>query len=233
MLNRLSFLIDLLYSEKCSLCGDYLTPDRKWPYPLCALCGNTLPVRQGPFCSVCSTELVSEKDTCLRCRVREYSFESNQSLFLYGDDIKELLKQFKSKNTKSLSVFFARLMGPIIQKSYTGFTIVPVPFRSSRKRQRGWDQIEEICKQLKRIYDQKSRRMLKRKNTSAQKTLSLAGRMANLEGNISVYTQKLIPPKVLLIDDVFTTGATANACAAALKNAGVAEVRMLSIALDQ
>lgn len=231
--NRVSFLIDLIYSEKCCLCGDYLTPGRDWSYPLCFRCGKTLPVRRGPFCSICSTELVSEKDTCLRCRARAYSFESNQSIFLYGDEVRELLKQYKSKNTKSLSGFFAALMGPVILRNYSGFTIVPVPFRASRKRRKGWDQIEEICKKLEGIYGLKFRRMLTRKGSSAQKSLNFAGRLANLEGSISVRTPRFVPRKVLLIDDVFTTGATADACAAALKSSGAAEVRMLSIALDQ
>ena len=234
-LSRLSFLADLLYSEKCCLCGDLLSTFRDWTFPLCSACKEKLTIRRGNLCSKCSTELVSEHETCLRCRGREYSFESNRSLFLYGDDTRELLKQFKMKNVKSLSRYFADLMVPVILENYPGFTLVPGPFRPKRKRSRGWDQVEEICKKLKAVSPLEDRRLLKRKDSSAQKALKLSARLANLEGNITARARgrRPVPEKVLLIYDVFTTGATADACAAVLKKAGVVEVRMLSLALDQ
>ena len=229
----LSHLIDLIYSEKCALCGDLLTPERGFTYPLCYACATGVAERTGPFCSVCSSILVSEKETCTRCRERNYRFTSNYSLFAYEGKIRELISQFKTKNAKPLAGFFAARMAPLISAGYPGFAVVPVPFRAARKKSRGWDQIEAICRRLSREYGIGFQRFLKRKGSTAQKTLSYYGRLENLKGNICLRKGIRVPEKVLLIDDVFTTGATADACAASLIHAGAKEVRMLSIAVDQ
>jgi len=233
MRRPLLFAMDLLYSEKCSLCGDLLTPDRNWNYPLCAECTGKFKDRSGSLCSACSTDLVSERDVCTRCRDREYAFTSNYSLFVYRDDIRQLISQYKTKNVKSLAGFFAVFFAKAISEKYPDFTVVPVPFRLSRKRSRGWDQIEAICDVLHRTYAIKSLKILKRKGSSAQKTLNYSGRLANLEGNISIKNSAAAPEKALLVDDVFTTGATADVCAKTLLRAGTREVKVLSIALDQ
>ncbi len=233
MRNILSHRLDLLFSEKCVLCGEFLTPDRDWIYPLCRACLEKLPNRAGTLCSVCSTELVSEKHICTRCRERDYSFLSNYSLFVYADEVKELLGRYKTKNGKLLAGYFAARMAPVILEKYRDFTVVPVPFRRSRKRTRGWDQIEAICKELQRGYRLTYERVLLRKGSSAQKSLDYTGRLGNIEGKIRLRKHKQAPEKILLLDDVFTTGATADACAATLLEAGAKEVRMLSIALDQ
>lgn len=200
---------------------------------MCGMCEAELAARDGPLCSVCSTRLVSEKDTCTRCRNRHYLFTSNYSLFIYEGKTKELINQFKAKNVKPLAGFFAARMAPVIQDRHCGFAVVPVPYRSTRKRARGWDQIEAICRELRRNYGIRFHPILKRRNSAAQKSLDYQGRLENLKGNVYLRKHAHPPDKVLLIDDVFTTGATADACAAALKSAGVREVRMLSIALDQ
>jgi ComF family protein len=225
--------LDILFSERCSLCGDLLTFDREWVYPLCRLCVSKLETRTGYLCTVCSTSLVSEHLVCTRCRERDYSFESNYSLFFYDGAMRELIHQFKSRNSKFLASFFSDRMAQVISESYQDFAVVPVPFRASQKRSRGWDQIEAICDILRRAHGVEVIRLLRRKRSAAQKTLDYSGRLANLQGSIAVKPKKAVPRKVLLIDDVFTTGATADACASALREAGAAEVRALTIALDQ
>ena len=86
---------------------------------------------------------------------------------------------------------------------------------------------------LKKRFGFKTALLLKRTGSSAQKTLDYRGRLANLAGNIHIKKRKAVPEKVLLIDDVFTTGATADACASVLLSAGTREVRVLTVALDQ
>ncbi len=228
-----SHCIDLLLCERCALCGDLLTCDREWDYPLCGACIAQLPERDTARCSICSTGLVSEKNVCTRCREREYAFVSNFSLFLYEGKVRELIHQFKSNNCRSLASFFASEMAGVIRRRYGDFTVVPVPFRKSRKRARGWDHMEVTCGVLKKRYGFETAFLLKRTGSSAQKTLDYRGRLANLAGNIHIKKRKAVPEKVLLIDDVFTTGATADACASVLLAAGTREVRVLTVALDQ
>ena len=222
-----------MFSERCALCGALLIPERPWAYPLCETCVDSLPERNGLICSSCSSPLVSEDGICTRCRERAYAFSFNYSLFLYEGRVRELIHQYKNKNCKSLSGFFADRMAALIVRRFSEYLVVPVPFRAARKRARGWDQIEAICRKLRGTHGIASRRLLKRERSPAQKTLDYAGRLSNLEGKICVLKKARPPEKILLIDDVFTTGATADICAGVLKKAGTSEVCVLTIALDQ
>ena len=222
---------DILFSEKCCMCGDSLIEPNV--YPLCTSCRLAFKPRSGSLCDVCSMELLSEQHTCLRCRDRSFAFTSNYSLFLYDQSTRDVLSQYKGRNTISLAVFFCEHMAPVIAREHAGKTVVPVPFRRRRKKQRGWDQVEEICRQLKRRYAIEYLPILYRNGSSPQKNLGYQARLSNLDGRIGVRRKALpLPQRVVLLDDVFTTGATADTCASVLKAGGTEEVSVLTIAID-
>jgi ComF family protein len=175
--------------------------------------------------------LVSEAGICMRCRSTKYSFTDNYSLFAYDEKIRDLLARFKTRNALPLSALFAALIAPVIRSGYAGYALVPAPFRPRKKRERGWDQVEEICRRLRRGYGIPYHKLLRRTGSSPQKALGYEGRLSNLKGKITTVS-KTVPGKILLLDDVFTTGATGDACAASLIRAGAFEVRMLTIAID-
>ena len=178
-------------------------------------------------------ELISEAETCTRCRDRSFSFDSNFSLFAYDEAMKKLIGVFKGNNVKALGRFFAEKIAPVVINRYRGFVVSPVPFRKKRKRHRGWDQIEVICRNLQQLGSIEVSYLLKRRGSKAQKSLNYLERMENLRGKIYLRGgMRSVPGKVILLDDVFTTGATADACALALRSIGVAEIRLITLAID-
>jgi predicted amidophosphoribosyltransferase len=112
--------------------------------------------------------------------------------------------------------------------------LVPVPERRAALRRRGWGPLRELVAAMHRLYGQRVIELLVRQTGREQKGLSREDRLTNMRSAIRLRGRPTgRPPEgVLLVDDVFTTGATAEACAAALKAAGIRKVYVLTLALD-
>ena len=110
--------------------------------------------------------------------------------------------------------------------------MVPVPFRPEARRKRGWDPVADIARQLKKRHGVQTSQSLKREDGQSQKTLDFASRITNLSGKITYSGPSRVPRKAILIDDVFTTGATLHECASVLRGHGVESVRAITLALD-
>ncbi len=233
---------DFLLPDHCAVCDCSLVLKRHSDYqkiPLCTDCmitaENDIFSRQNPSirrCRLCGYPLTSESEFCLRCRNREWNFNSSTSLFLYSGIAKTMISAYKFGNRKKLAVFFARLIDVYFRENCDEHIIVPVPYRPSARRKRGWDQIDVICRILGKEYGLNVLKCLARMNGRAQKTMSYSERLSNLKNRISLIENKTVPRSVLLIDDVFTTGATMNSCAEILRKNGACDIRCLSLALD-
>jgi predicted amidophosphoribosyltransferase len=148
----------------------------------------------------------------------------------------ELSVSFKGRKRRSLAAFFAGKLLEAYRLNWDGLPLVPVPGRRASLRKRGYDPITLLCREMRRNGSVKILSLLRRKGkTLEQKTLNREERARNLRGSI-VPARRLqkhgVPEAVLLLDDVFTTGATADACAAALKSMGVKRVYVCTLALD-
>ena len=145
---------------------------------------------------------------------------------------KTLLHVWKSENRRSLSPLFAavayRALNEVFAAFGTAMPVVPIPPRPGKVRHTGWDQIAELCSHLRRGYGITLLPLLRRLSRTQQKKLTRSGRLHALGTTYTLSRharrlQKLgvLPPAVVLIDDVLTTGATLETCAQVLKNAGV------------
>ncbi len=182
----------------------------------------------------CSIPLISEAEICTRCREQCYHFICNYSLCEYRDIIKELIYFYKFKAKQSLAFFFAELLYKYLSRKKQKFFLVPIPSIRSNVRKRGWDHIKGITRVLHNRYRIPVLSCLKRKGGVTQKDLSSRDRFANVLGKVfCIHPQKLIGIReAVLLDDIFTTGATANECARVLLNNGIKKVSVLTIALD-
>lgn len=228
-----SLLLNIVYPEWCVICGTgLLMEDFFRSYPLCRRCEQTIRFRSERLCRTCSKPLISERDICLQCREREFLFRNNYSLMSYRGVEKLLIRAYKFQNRKNLSRYLSGILHKVILFRYGSCPVVPVPPRPRGKRKRGWDPLERICRELDSRYSITILRCLKRKGGKQQKTLDYDKRITNMRGNIYPKKDTGIPEQVILLDDVFTTGATLNECTRILHQIGAKSVFCITLAAD-
>lgn len=159
-------------------------------------------------------------------------------VFEYEGKIKNSIYEFKYKNQRYYSSFFAdciyfRYKNAFQYISFDG--IVPIPVHPKKKRKRGYNQADLIARDLSKrmkvpVYDTYIRRII---NTNPQKELNDKARMKNLKNAFIIGTNTIKLKKVLLVDDIYTTGATIEACTRVLLDAGVEEVYYTSVAIGR
>ena len=224
-------VLELLFPGRCLLCGGELSFNSRRGEPLCLECRAGLePLSGARRCAVCSLPLISEAELCTRCRRREFQFDDNLSLFEYQGAIRELLYQYKFRNRLQLARILAGFYAQALRAGFPGAVLIPAPANPQAVRRRGWDPVERLCRVLQREYGFPVRRTLERGAGPAQKLLGYEERRLNLRGTIAL--RGGTPGELVLIDDVFTTGATASECARLLLAGGASRVRVLTLAID-
>jgi predicted amidophosphoribosyltransferase len=177
--------------------------------------------------------LVSESITCMRCREADFVFESNVALFPYSGAAKELIRKFKFEGRIRLAGLFAAFAAAAVCPAREMYPVVPVPSRPGR---RSPDPVGRVAACLERRHGKTVRRLLVRTGGSEQKSLDLPRRRENLRGMIQLAPAKgssELPPRVILLDDIFTTGATIDACARVLLDAGCLGVYAITFAIEE
>ena len=153
---------------------------------------------------------------------------------VYEGLARHLILKFKDQDATLYVPIFAQWLNRIIQDfSYDVDFLVPVPISSKRRFKRKYNQTELLCIELQKLscLNYEPRILEKLGETAPQKSLSRKKRLINLRKTFSVNEKFSIKNKViLLIDDIITTGATANACAELLKKAGAAKVYVATLA---
>ena len=142
-----------------------------------------------------------------------------------------MLFQLKFRGRRSAAAVMADLFAEKLKRSYGGLTVVPVPPR--RGLPRNSDHIGCVCRYLKRRHSIRVFRCLKRSGGVPQKGLGYEERLVNLEKQfLLIERPENLSSEIVLIDDVFTTGATADECSRRLKDGGFRVVHVLTFALD-
>lgn len=225
-------LLELLFPGRCLSCGRWLLLSDSAGLPVCGECRRSLAVLAGERCGTCSAPLAGERDTCTRCRAAGFAFEKNLSVFAYAGRVRDLVIAFKIAGRTRLAGFFADHLARLARDAFPGRALVPAPARPGRREPDG---VERIARVLERRPGHEIRRCLLRTGGVEQKSLDPAARRENLRGRIVVrpgFSRADLPPHPVVLDDVFTTGATADACARALLSAGCLSVSVLTLAID-
>jgi ComF family protein len=240
---------EFCFPRGCALCGETLTGREETLFGLCDPCraGLIFSAKEAgtEYCDRCGRPLISETGRCLPCREQgERLCERTVAVYPYSGKYRNLLGAYKFGRNTALGFFLAerlkearaRLLasgsGATVdtgQKAQTFPLLVPVPPRPGKLRKTGWDQVEHLARLLKReglpVY-----RCLKRLPSLSQKKLNREERLRNLRDRFIV--TRRAPLTAILFDDVITTGATLEACAGALKNAGTEKVYALCLFYD-
>ena len=135
---------------------------------------------------------------------------------------------------RGLSWTFAQCLAHVLMfdPDIRGVPIVPVPPRPGKLSEKGWDQIEDLVKILAHVYKLPVLKCLSRTGGQQQKKLGRIARLQNIRGNITVRAGISIPERVIILDDLMTTGSTLDSCAEVLKIAGCGKVYGLTLFFD-
>lgn len=229
-------LLDMLYPRNCMGCGQ---PSPETFRYICWDCWTDSARVEAPFCSLCGDPVAGtiEHDyLCFSCSAGKPAFDAARSAARYDGVVGEALRQLKYEKAMWLAGDLAELMLRCLGAEYAGRTfdcVVPVPLYHVRRRSRGYNQSAVLAGELaRRLRSRKNARLLRRiRPTSTQTNLTAAQRLSNVQNAFKHGSRKMLEGRrVLLVDDVMTTGATVNACAKALKKGGAQSVHVLTVA---
>lgn len=231
-----AMVLDTVYPRVCPVCRDVVTPKGEL---VCPDCRGKLPYVTEPACMGCGRPILSEQaEFCSSCERKKFSYSRGFAVFAYDDVMQQAVADFKYRNRKELADFFAAEMARGFQKKLSSLcaeALVPVPVHRVRKRYRGYNQAEVLCKLLSLKAKVPVRELLLRdRKTTPQKELDAADRLRNLEQAISLNPAEReagIPKTVILVDDIYTTGSTAEACTRVLLRAGVSKVYLFNLCI--
>lgn len=233
--NLNSLFLDLLYPEyRCIFCGN----EAKDNYlNVCDRCKNKVTfLKEEGVCLKCGMPLASDFDkVCASCKKYEYAFDLARAVAAYDGDVVSAVHSFKYSGQKFKAKYMARMMASkFLELNLKVDYITFVPMFEDKKKERGFNQAELLAENFAKIVDLPLISVLdKICETESQTTFDAKVRMKNLQGSIALnkeIAKKIKGANVLIIDDVFTTGATLNECSKLLKKAKVKNVYCITIA---
>ena len=216
-------LADLFFPQRCIGC------ERRASDLLCQDCFEALPHVGSPVCARCGTPTAFETFVCDECKGVDFGFESARAPLRYEGVGEEIVHALKYRGyTRVVERLAAPLMLEVLDRGERFDAVVPVPLHRSRLRRRGFNQAELLARGLAAgLNAPVSDKLRSVRRTRDQVELSAAERRANVEGAFA--TRERVRGKILLVDDVFTTGATTSECAETLLAGGAQEVHVLSM----
>ncbi len=222
--------------SQCYCCDTLLDEGQKG---LCPSCLSTLRWIAPPFCRCCGVPFLSrqgENHLCGACMTRKRYFTIARAVGYYEGSLREAIHRWKYEEKIYLTSFFGEQLEKVFRQYWSPQSIdlvIPVPLHSQRLKERGFNQslllVREFCRRTHLPY--LKRGLQKRRPTIPQVLLNGEERERGVIGSFHIPKLEKIEGKViLLIDDVYTTGATVNECSKVLRKAGAKQVDVLTLA---
>jgi competence protein ComFC len=228
-------LVSLFYPPFCAVCSAVVDPGEN----LCAVCAGKAARIVPPFCAKCSQPFegaITGSFTCANCQDRVLHFEAAVSAYRSRGVVRKVMLDFKYGRQIHLRHLLGRwlsetLADPRLAGRRFDF-IVPVPLHPAKKRERGFNQAELLAAALRRRSGVRVQNVLQRtRYTATQTQFDRSERMENLKGAFRLRRGSNVQDlRMLLVDDVLTTGSTLSECASVLKKAGALSVHAATAA---
>ena len=222
----------ILYPEICPMCGRLI--DEKFQLACKDCLIKLIPIKE-PVCLKCGKEIEDEEtDCCLDCSSMTRSYTRGFPALNYNDDMAKCLSEFKYHNMRCYGRFLADIIVKHKGKEIllaSPEVIVPVPVHKTKLRDRGYNQAEilalELGKRLKIPVDKEL--IIRAEKTAPQKNLSSGEREKNLK-KAFICSKKIVKYKsAIIVDDIYTTGATVEACTGVLHHMGIKNIYYTSV----
>ena len=237
-------LVSVLFPAGCRLCERVLVHSST--VPICEECLGSFLALGGALCETCGQPLAAwslgsardeqaaESLVCPQCQTREYGFDRARSYALYKAGLVRAIVLLKFERVEPLGRWFAGRLAEVARREgLAADVVVPVPLQRRREQERGYNQADLIAKPLAHKLDLPYRAVLlvRTKPRPDKHIISLEERWDSVRGAFATRPGiKVDNLRVLLVDDVMTTGATLDACARALRGAGAKSVIGLTVA---
>lgn len=225
-------LMSFLYPDRCAVCDEVVESGNT----LCKECSQKIRPLHGDTCHRCG-KLLTDTDRlyCYDCSRKIHFYERGFAIFEYSD-IKKSLYRFKYSGRAEYAAFYAFAADRVYGKTLKELdldAIVPIPIHKRRLAVRGYNQAEEFAKELsKRINTPVMSNLIRRcKSTVPLKKLSEEERKNNLKNAFIIAANDVKLKKILLVDDIYTTGATIDTVSALFKEHGVEKIYFITVAI--
>lgn len=237
--NFRDFILELCFPNKCILCKELCTSE------ICDKCIAQYPISLEKRCMCCSKFIKDlELEFCEDCIKLKKNFEQGGSLWKHEGKVQESIYRFKYKNHRIYAKEYGRLLTEtyaIKLRQWKPQAIVAVPVHKSRQRKRGYNQaqllVDEVIKNVNKGFGVNLKDLggvlFRNKSTTFQKKLDNKQRVENIQGAFGIKKDIKLPERILIVDDIYTTGATLNELAKLLKKKGAKEVYFLAISIGQ
>lgn len=237
----IQMLLDLLYPVRCPVCGEIVLPKGQ---RICKDCREKLVYIEEPRCKRCSKPIeFEEQEYCSDCQRKKLHYDGGYAVWVYNEAMRASVAGFKYRGRKEYGVFYireiVRLYGGTIRKIAPD-AIVPVPVHRSKYYERGYNQADLLARGIGRELQLPvfSELLVRHKKTLPQKKLSDKERLRNLTEAFHINKgwsdEKLSRlNRILLVDDIYTTGSTVEACSNVLKAHGIKEVYFIVLCIGK
>jgi ComF family protein len=233
---RFAGFFNLLFPDECRLCEQPLRNISR--IPVCRSCLSLPKPLEAEFsCKACGTPFenafpLDEHDLCTVCRQSRANLDATYSFGSYEGPLRQLIHLYKYGKVESLAGPLCKLLVRTIPVDRQFDIVIAMPMHWRKRLERGFNQAELLAKPIAKLYGLRlSSDLLQKRYGKAQASLSAKERHENLKDSFRVaHAQRIAGKRILLVDDVITTGATLRAASAALKAAGARHVSALTLA---
>lgn len=213
--------VSILYPPCCPICGKIISQG----FFVCPSCRKELPWIRGSICLICGRNVPEGEPLCGDCLDRAHDFDICRAMCLYDDRMRQVLSELKYHHRRDIGTALGKLLaeyGRELVRAWEIDMIVPVPVHKSRLKKRGYNQAAVVAGECARLWQLpvNERAVVRKRKTKAMKELDRRERADSLRQAFESGPSPVMGRRVLVIDDIYTTGSTLDAVSHVLKENG-------------
>ncbi len=226
----------IFYPFRCPICQKIIVGQKQ---TICNSCEKKIKKITEPRCKKCGRPIrILEQENCFDCERTHHFYEEGIGIYLYEGDMRRAVHRMKFQNKRVYAKVFGEIMAKEIQDKITKWeieAIVPVPMHKKKQRKRGYNQAELLAQTIADRWNIEIKKdwVVRVKETAPQKDLEKKARENNMKKAFTIIKNDVELKKILIVDDIYTTGSTVDAVAHILKKHGAQKVYFVSLCIGR